>query len=182
MDAIKKKMVALREETDRAVAKANASEAAFNEATTRADEWEEKQRKWQKKLNEKQDYFDVMVEQQIMADIKAEEKDKLFQLAEQQRSQAERTIILKEDEVERSEERLGNNTTGMSVVSINADAADRVRKDLERSTMAREDQIEQLENKHKVIRMFSNLIYLFFRKQNILLLMPKGSTRRWPGR
>ena len=31
-----------------------------------------------------------------------------------------------------------------------ADKADRVRKDLERETMAREDQIEQLENKLKV--------------------------------
>ena len=99
MDAIKKKMVALREETDRAVAKANTSEAASNEANERADEWEEKQRKWQKKLNEKQDQLDVMLEQQIMAEIKAEEKEKMFNLAEQQRSQAERTIILKEEEV-----------------------------------------------------------------------------------
>ena len=49
MDAIKKKMVALREETDRAVTKANGSEAARNEANSRADEWEEKQRKWQKR-------------------------------------------------------------------------------------------------------------------------------------
>ena len=99
MDAIKKKMVALREETDRAVAKANTSEAASNEANERADEWEEKQRKWQKKLNEKQDQLDVMLEQQIMAEIKAEEKEKMFNLAEQQRTQAERTIILKEEEV-----------------------------------------------------------------------------------
>lgn len=150
MDAIKKKMVALREETDRAVAKANASEAASNEANERADEWEEKQRKWQKKLAEKQDNFDLMVEQQIMAEIKAEEKDKLYQLAEQARNQAERTIILKEDEVDRSEEKLGSNTTGMSVVSLQADGADRVRKDLERATLAREDNIEQLENKLKV--------------------------------
>merc|ERR1712076_227475 len=52
-------------------------------------------------------------------------------------------------EVERSEERLGNNTTDMSGVSMVADKADRVRKDLERETMAREDQIEQLENKLK---------------------------------
>merc|ERR1712211_170303 len=48
-----------------------------------------------------------------------------------------------------SEERLGNNTTDMSGISMMADKADRVRKDLERETMAREDQIEQLENKLK---------------------------------
>ena len=149
MDAIKKKMVALREETDRAVTKANGSEAARNEANSRADEWEEKQRKWQKKANEKQDLLDLKIEELILAEIKAEEKDKLFQLAEQQRAQAERTIIL-EEEVERSEERLGNNTTDMSGISMMADKADRVRKDLERETMAREDQIEQLENKLKV--------------------------------
>jgi len=149
MDAIKKKMVALREETDRAVTKANGSEAARNDANQRADEWEEKQRKWQKKAGEKQDLLDVKIEELILAEIKAEEKDKRFQLAEQDRSQCERTIILKEEEVERSEERLGNNTTDMSGTSMVADKADRVRKDLERETMAREDQIEQLENKHK---------------------------------
>merc|ERR1712173_198337 len=43
----------------------------------------------------------------------------------------------------------GNNTTDMSGISMMADKADRVRKDLERETMAREDQIEQLENKLK---------------------------------
>ena len=151
MDAIKKKMVALREETDRAVNKANISEAARNDANERADNWEEKQRKWQKKANEKQDLLDLKTEELILADIKAEEKDKLFQLSEAQRNQAERTIILKEDEVERSEERLGNNTTDMSGISITADRADKIRKELERETMAREDQIEQLENKYKVI-------------------------------
>ena len=38
----------------------------------------------------------------------------------------------------------------MSVVSKNADDKEKVRKELERALMAREDQIEQLENKHKV--------------------------------
>ena len=47
MDAIKKKLVALREETDRAVAKANAAEDAANAANQRAEETEEKQRKYE---------------------------------------------------------------------------------------------------------------------------------------
>ena len=38
----------------------------------------------------------------------------------------------------------------MSSISKKADDADKIRKDLERALMAREDQIEQLENKHKV--------------------------------
>lgn len=38
----------------------------------------------------------------------------------------------------------------MSIVSKHADGADRVRKDLERATIAKEDEIEQLENKLKV--------------------------------
>merc|ERR1712083_1106616 len=117
--------------------------------STWADNWEEKQRKWQKKANEKQDLLDLKTEELILADIKAEEKDKLFQLSEAQRNQAERTIIMKEEEVERSEERLGNNTTDMSGISMTADRADKIRKELERETMAREDQIEQLENKYK---------------------------------
>jgi hypothetical protein len=43
----------IREETDRAVQKANILEAAANEANERADKMEEKQRIFQKKLNEK---------------------------------------------------------------------------------------------------------------------------------
>merc|ERR1711974_505052 len=62
--------VALREETDRAVTKANGSEAARNEANQRADEWEEKQRKWQKKASEKQDLLDLKIEELILAEIK----------------------------------------------------------------------------------------------------------------
>ena len=38
----------------------------------------------------------------------------------------------------------------MSFTSKQADGADRVRKDLERATVQREDAIEQLENKLKV--------------------------------
>ena len=42
----------------------------------------------------------------------------------------------------------------MSFISKQADGAEKVRKDLERALMAREDAIEQLENKHKVGRVF----------------------------
>ena len=52
--------------------------------------------------------------------------------------------------VERAEDNLCSNTSSMSVVSKNADDKEKVRKELERALMAREDQIEQLENKHKV--------------------------------
>ena len=38
----------------------------------------------------------------------------------------------------------------MSSISKQADGAEKVRKDLERALMAREDSIEQLENKLKV--------------------------------
>ena len=53
-------------------------------------------------------------------------------------------------QVERAEDNLCSNTTSMSVISKTADDKEKVRKELERALMAREDQIEQLENKHKV--------------------------------
>merc|ERR1719289_808803 len=90
-----------------------------------------------------------MNEALILAEIKADEKEKLFRIAEQDIQQLERTIILKETEVERSEENLGNNTSNMVVYSQRADGAERIRKQLEMETTAREDTIEQLENKHK---------------------------------
>ena len=99
MDAIKKKLVALREETDRAVAKANAAEEAAQAANDRAEETEEKQRKLQKKLSEKENRLEVMLEDLALAEIRAEEKEKLFHVAEQDIKQSERTIILKETEV-----------------------------------------------------------------------------------
>ena len=55
-------------------------------------------------------------------------------------------------QVERAEDNLCSNTTNMSSISKQADGAEKVRKDLERALMAREDAIEQLENKHKVGR------------------------------
>ena len=78
MDAIKKKMVALREETDRAVKKANNSESAADDANARAEEMEEKQRRFQKKLQEKENLYEKLSEDLVLADIKAEEKEKLF--------------------------------------------------------------------------------------------------------
>ena len=99
MDAIKKKLVALREETDRAVAKANAAEEAAQAANDKAEETEEKQRKLQKKLSEKENRLEVMLEDLALAEIRAEEKEKLFHVAEQDIKQSERTIILKETEV-----------------------------------------------------------------------------------
>ena len=52
----------------------------------------------------------------------------------------------------------------MSIVSKHADGADRVRKDLERATIAKEDEIEQLENKLKVnsTRVFQKNFLLWF--------------------
>ena len=52
--------------------------------------------------------------------------------------------------MERAEDNLCSNTTNMSAISKQADGAEKVRKDLERALMAREDSIEQLENKLKV--------------------------------
>ena len=49
----KKKLNLCREETDRAVTKANALESAATEANDKAEKMEEKQRHFQKKLNEK---------------------------------------------------------------------------------------------------------------------------------
>ena len=99
MDAIKKKMLALREETDRAVSKVNALEAACQEVNERAEKTEEKQRSFQKKVTKKENELDAMNEALIIAEIKAEEKEKLFRTAEQDIAQLERTIILKEAEV-----------------------------------------------------------------------------------
>ena len=60
---------------------------------------EEKQRQYQKKLGQKENELDNMNEMLVLAEIKAEEKEKLFRNAEQEIAQLERTIILKEQEV-----------------------------------------------------------------------------------
>ena len=51
------KLNTYREETDRAVTKANALESAATEANDRAEKMEEKQRHFQKKLNEKVQFY-----------------------------------------------------------------------------------------------------------------------------
>merc|ERR1719186_350784 len=100
-------------------------------------------------MSKKESELDAMHEALILADIKAEEKEKLFRNAEQEIAQLERTILLKEAEVERSEEFLGSNTTNMVFTSQRADGAEKIRKGLEQKNSSREDMIEQLENKLK---------------------------------
>ena len=50
-------------------------------------------------MAEKENQYEIMCEDLVLAEIKAEEKEKLFQSAEQDIAQLERTIILKEAEV-----------------------------------------------------------------------------------
>ena len=72
--------------------------------------------------------------------------------------------------MERAEDNLCSNTTNMSFISKQADGAEKVRKDLERALMAREDAIEQLENKHKVGGKLGNSV----RKEKMVINIPRG--------
>ena len=74
----------------------------------------------------------------------------------------------------------------MSSISKQADGAEKVRKDLERALMAREDNIEQLENKLKVnikllrLSQYLNELSYLNRRPSFLLGMPRESTKRSP--
>ena len=70
----------------------------------------------------------------------------------------------------------------MYITSKQADGADKVRKELERANLAREDQIEQLENKLKVdkIEFVGFTVKLIPRKRNIWLLTQNESMKKLP--
>lgn len=149
MDAIKKKLFCLSSETKQAEERARFFEAEAFKAANAADKLEEQLRGLQKKYQSVESQFDSCSEELFNATIKLEEKEKKVANIEADVGGLSRRLLLLEDELERSEERLGQAIKDLCHQCRRADETVRKRIQCENSQASMEEQIDTVEGKLK---------------------------------
>lgn len=149
MDAIKKKMQSLATDTAAALERAFKYETEIQSTTDQAEGFEEQLRNIQKKMQSMEGQFDACTETLFDVSLKLEVKEKAFANAEGDVGGLSRRILLLEDEVEKSEERLAVNITKLCKESKRADLAVKKRQQLENLNSASEEQSDNLETQLK---------------------------------
>lgn len=149
MDAIKKKMINLAMSTEEAKAKTLFYEQETKRINENADKFEEQLRVLHKKTQFCESQYDTCCEQIFETTMKLEEKEKLFGNAEAEIGGLGRRIVLLEEEVERSEERLAKAVTELAHMSHRADSTIKKRQLLENSNSISEEQVFESEHQLK---------------------------------
>merc|ERR1712012_765092 len=131
MDAIKKKMQAMKLEKDNAMDRADACEQQAKDANLRAEKAEEEVRDLQKKMQQLESDLDVTQEKLLNANQRLEE------------------------DLEKSEERLLTATQKLDQASTAGDDSQRMCKVLENKSLQDEQRMEALENQLKDARVLA---------------------------
>ena len=145
MDAIKKKMDKLANET----AEAEARIAHFEEIKTAnevdADKFEEQLKAVQKKIQGMESAYDVCIEDLFNQSVKLEEMEKKAGNAESEVSVLRSRLILLQQNAEKQDERLAKSTLELAGACIRADNNIRKRIELENSEATNEEAIDNLD-------------------------------------
>ena len=149
MDAIKKKLMCLSSETHLAEERAKKYEAEAHMEANRADGLEEQLRTIQKKFQAIEGQLDCCNEDLFNATIKLEEREKIVNNCEGDVGGLTRRIVLLEDELEKSEERLGQAIKDLCIQCRRADENVRARILAENSQSAKEEDIDKVEGQLK---------------------------------
>ncbi len=152
MDSIKKKMQSLATETANAMERANKFETEIRRTNDIAEAFEEQIRSIQKKMQALEGQYDTCSEAVFDVTMKFEAKEKAYSTAEGDVGNLSRRLLLLEDEVEKSEDRLAKAITSLCKESRRADQAVRKRQHLENSNSANEEQSDGLESQLKEAR------------------------------
>merc|ERR1712002_666859 len=154
MDAIKKKMQAMKLEKDNAMDRADACEQQAKDANLRAERAEEEVRELQKKMQQLENDLDQTQEKLMNANQRLEEKEKALQNAEGEVAALNRRIQMLEEDLEKSGERLLIATQKLDQATA-ADDNQRMCKVLENKSLSDESRMEALENQLKEARMLA---------------------------
>ena len=103
----------------------------------------------QKKMQSLEGQFDTCTEQLFEVTLKLEVKEKNLANAEGESGSLSRRVLLIEEEVERSEERLARAITDLAKHSQRADCAIKMRQQLENNNSYNEEQCDKLETQLK---------------------------------
>ncbi|XP_039300131.1 tropomyosin-1 [Nilaparvata lugens] len=117
MDAIKKKMQAMKMEKDTAMDKADTCEGQAKDANMRADKVLEDVRELQKKLTQVESDLELNKKNLDQSNKDLEEKEKSLTQAESEVAALNRKVQMIEEDLERSEERSGTAQTKLAEAS-----------------------------------------------------------------
>lgn len=149
MDSIKKKMQSLAKETSNAEARALRSEEEVRRINETADNFEEMVRQLQKKIQAGEGQFDVCTEDLFNQTLKLEDMEKKAGNAEGNVGALARRMLLLEENVVRSEERLAIAITNLALTSIKADKNVKNRHDMEQEVYSKGEKMDSLEQQLK---------------------------------
>ena len=149
MDAIKKKMEKLGNETAGADARINKYETMKTINGAEADKFEEQVRIFQKKIQAMEGSYDMSIEDLFNQTVKLEAMDKKAGMAESEVSALRSKQILLQEHAEKQEERLAKAVVELATNSQRADVSVKRRHDLEHDVSSNEEQIDGLEKQLK---------------------------------
>merc|ERR1711979_12930 len=145
MDAIRKKMKSLKDETDQLYAIIQKFEDATKEANRVADQADCDIRDYGKKVHGFEIEFDETLDKLNKANEQFEEKDKLHKEVEGDIAALTRRIMLMEEEAKKAETTLANTVTKLAVSSKQADDVLKKVKVVESKCMNNEVTLEELD-------------------------------------
>ena len=149
MDAIKKKMEKLANETAEAETRISKFEAMKAVNEIEADKFEEQLRVVQKKMQAMEGSYDVTIEDLFNQTVKLEAMEKKAAMAESEVSGLRSKLILLQENNEKQEERLASSVLKLAVSCQQADASVKKRHELENAVSSNEEQIDGLEKQLK---------------------------------
>jgi chromosome segregation ATPase len=149
MDAIKKKMVKLTNETETATIRADKFDAIMVKGAKEADRIEEELRHLTKKFGAKESQYDSIIEDLFNASLQLEEKEKVASSAEQDVGSLSRAILLKEEEADKRENRLATAISDLLRASIRADEQIKLKNHIELDISTNEEDMDGIESQLK---------------------------------
>ena len=150
MDAIRKKMKSLKDETDGLYAIINKLEEETNEANKQCDQADCDIRDFGKKVHSFEIAFEETLDKVNKANEGFEEKDKLHREEESNISALTRRIMLLEEEAKKAETTLANTVTKLAMSSKEADEVLKKVKVVESKCMNNEVSLEELDKNQRL--------------------------------
>merc|ERR1712228_521561 len=152
MDAIKKKMQAMKVEKDNAMDRADVCEQAAKDAKIRAAKAEEEVAELVKKAQQLEVELDKTTEELMTTQTKLEDKEKALLAAELEVNALNRRVQSLEGDLETCEDKLLLATQKLDKAATAADDSDRMRKVFESRAVQDEERMGKLEEELKVAR------------------------------
>merc|ERR1711923_580635 len=152
MDAIKKKMQAMKVEKDNACDRSDQSEEASKAAKLRASKAEDEVSELVAKARQLEIELDLCTEKLAIVTLQLEDKEKSLMAAEAEMNALNRRVSGLEEDLEKTEEKLTQASTKLDKAGTAADDSERAKKVFENKALEDDKRIAALEKELKDAR------------------------------